>query len=224
MLWRQLSHKNVLPLLGVIVTGDPESETLSLLSPWAESGTVTRYLKRSIRKGEDPDRLGIVADVLAYMHSHDPPMVHADIHPGNILIDEKPETFVTDFGFSRFSGSFTTTGNNRAKGIPAYWAPELWKETGRWKPSVEADVYAFGCLCFEIYTLKAPWSGLSNYYIEKRVAAGERPERPLEAIPDAVWDIIESCWQDDPKDRMSMKNAWIRLKALHDTSRGRLEQ
>ncbi|TFK53487.1 kinase-like protein [Heliocybe sulcata] len=216
VLWRQLSHKNVLPLLGIFDVGgtdDLGELRLAMVSPWAHNANVINYVTK--QGGNPTSILAAVADVLSYMHAHDPPMVHGDIHPGNILIDKYGHPLVTDFGLSRFHGSSTTNGTSGDKGPDAYRPPEHWDLTQpRWEPTTYSDMYSFGCLCFHIYALRAPWQGRTPRRIEISVKAGERPERPSEGISDPAWVIIQSCWVHESKRRMSSTEAWVALKRL----------
>lgn len=91
---------------------------------------------------------------LRHLHSRSPPICHADIKPGNVLINDLGQAVLSDFGLSRamsdldVSSGFTTS--ETVKGTFAYMAGEL--SSGQ-KPSPESDVYAFGGLMLTVSLL-----------------------------------------------------------------------
>ncbi|KAJ7839211.1 kinase-like domain-containing protein, partial [Mycena olivaceomarginata] len=76
LIWKELSHPNVLPLLGIDLTARKPS--CCLVSPWMENGNVTAFLERH----PDFNKSSLVRDIangLEYLHALDPPVVHGDI-------------------------------------------------------------------------------------------------------------------------------------------------
>ncbi|KAJ7270277.1 kinase-like domain-containing protein [Mycena rebaudengoi] len=55
------------------------------------------------------------------------------------------------------------------------------------------DVYAFGCVCLELYTGQPPFAGLSDAATLSKVIEGVRPKRPS-TMSDALWDHVNMCW------------------------------
>ncbi|EPQ57118.1 kinase-like protein [Gloeophyllum trabeum ATCC 11539] len=219
VVWKQVWHDSIAPLLGIWEWHEAGSALHCMVSPWAKYRDLWTYLQISPRdKAYDPLKILVnIADALSYLHAHNPPLVHSDLHPGNVLITHNLEPKLTDFGLSTFYGSLTTAGTETEKGAFQYLAPELMSFSGKRDPKPASDMYAFGCLGYTAYTSQWPWpqhrSRSAVTYVVKRL--GERPARPSEPeIPEAVWTTIESCWAQDPEERMTSLEAWQRLRAL----------
>ncbi len=86
---------------------------------------------------------------LDYAHSQG--ILHRDLKPGNILVDLERGPMLTDFGFAKLVGeshrSVTVSGD--IVGTPHYIAPEAWEGE---KATPQADIYALGCILYEIVT------------------------------------------------------------------------
>ncbi|KAJ8083210.1 hypothetical protein PM082_009082 [Marasmius tenuissimus] len=204
IVWRQLKHPNLLPFLGIYYL-ENESQ-FCLVSPWMENGNLVQYL-RATRK-EDVDHLALVYDVatgLAYLHSRK--VVHGDLKGVNILITPDGRACIGDFGLSCIAdthGLRLTTSTSRPAGTGRWLSPEILNGTSI-GPSKPSDVYAFGCVCYEIFTSLQPFHELLN---EMAVAIqvivyDRRPERPegVAELTDDIWSIMQSCWHGDKSAR-----------------------
>ncbi|KAF7329029.1 RBR-type E3 ubiquitin transferase [Mycena venus] len=131
-----------------------------------------------------------IAQGLQYLHSRN--IVHGDLRGANILINDDGSACLADFGLSRFSDATSLMSTNRGGSL--YWmAPEL-IDPGRFgyqfTRTPATDVYAFGCVCLELYTGRPPFYNLNEPAALIRILNGERPERP--SAPPAMSDIL---WQ-----------------------------
>ena len=145
-------------------------------------------LSKAIRKhGGLPGVVGVPVELslhwlnqilipLAWLHSLDPPAVHGDLHPGNVLITDGGEIKVVDFGLAARLPAVVSGG------AIDYQAPEtLLKEPG----ATQFDVYALGLIWYEMLTGHKPFrsDSLETLGMELHVLSGER--RALEAAGDA---------------------------------------
>ncbi|KAF7326860.1 Kinase-like protein [Mycena venus] len=201
LVWKDMHHPHILPFLGVDQHSFPPA--LCIVSPWMEHGTVLNYVKvhghANVNKLLHEIALG-----LHYLHSRN--VVHGDLRGGNILIKEDHTACLADFGLSIFSDA--TSPMNPTCGGSAHWmAPELLypERFGclEFARTPASDVYAFGCVCFEIFTGQHPFSNLPGPAATMKVVDGERPERPsgLPAVSDALWRHMTAYWSQNPTAR-----------------------
>jgi serine/threonine-protein kinase len=83
-------------------------------------------------------------------------VLHRDVKPSNVLLDDDGRAAVTDFGLARGADSTRLTRDGQLLGTAHYLAPELIEGEAA---SVASDVYAFGCLLFETLTGAPPFAG-----------------------------------------------------------------
>ncbi|KDQ07891.1 hypothetical protein BOTBODRAFT_139568, partial [Botryobasidium botryosum FD-172 SS1] len=175
--WRRLRHPNVLPFLGWHQRGS----TTYLVSLWMENGHVSDF----VQKHPEADSLQLLVQVasgLEYLHTREPPVIHGDLRGPNILISQSGDVCIADFGLSELKAEghehYSTPWFSA--GHPRWQAPELIRaETNEEaRRTVASDVFAFGRVMLEIFTMKAPFFYIHNLGIAWRVAAGELPNRP----------------------------------------------
>ena len=95
---------------------------------------------------------------MSYLHSHE--ILHRDLKPDNILLDEYMFPKIGDFGLSKSYDHQTNSFINQSaagtlKGTPIFMSPEIWSK-GEYSKS--SDVYAFSIALFQIMTLEKPFS------------------------------------------------------------------
>ena len=130
---------------------------------------------------------GDVADALGYAHSLG--VVHRDIKPENILLADG-RALVTDFGIARAinaAGSDRLTETGIALGTPAYMSPEQGTEEGG--VDGRSDLYALGCVVYEMLTGAPPFTGPTAQAILARHAVD--PVAPIRTVRDTVSEGVE---------------------------------
>src|SRR3989449_57868 len=131
---------------------------------------------------------GDVADALSYAHSLG--VVHRDIKPENILLADG-RALVADFGIARAitaAGSERLTETGIALGTPAYMSPEQATEEGA--VDGRSDLYALGCVVYEMLAGTPPFTGPTAQAILARHAID--PVAPIRTVRDTVTPGVES--------------------------------
>ncbi|KAJ7098468.1 kinase-like domain-containing protein [Mycena crocata] len=206
LVWQGLDHRFILPLIGI----DRETfhPSFCMVSPWMKHGTVLKYLRD--RGRGDVDRLLLqIAEGLEYLHSMN--IIHGDLRGANVLISDDGSACLSDFGLTTtISDADTSTlggaSSSADRGGSLRWqAPELIDPHSmgfeRFLRTPASDVYAYGCVCLELYTGKPPFSELSaDGGVIFRVLKGERPEKPTN-ITGALWNLVTVAWAHHANDR-----------------------
>ncbi len=204
----KLSHPHILPVYdsGEVTQPSAESRTATTLlyyvMPHVEGGTLRdRLLRDSQLPLNEAIRLAReVAEALAYGHSRG--IMHRDIKPANILL-AAGHALVADFGIARAIGSEgeALTGTGLAVGTPNYMSPE--QASGDREVDGRADIYATGCVLYEMLAGEPPFTGPSARAIIMR-SMTERP-RPItatrEEVPVPVETVIMKALAKNPADR-----------------------
>lgn len=128
----------------------------------------------------------------AVHHAHQHGIIHRDIKPGNILLDESGEPYLTDFGLARFVEENTgLTGSHMLVGTANYMAPE--QADGRGQDITTAvDVHALGAVLYEMLTGRPPFVGNSMAEILRGVCESE-PVAPHVLRPEVDRDLSTIC-------------------------------
>jgi serine/threonine protein kinase len=108
----------------------------------------------------------------AVQHAHERGVLHRDLKPGNILLDQNGEPHVTDFGLARQLGaesSLTVAGS--PVGTPSYMAPELAR--GDRDATTAADVWSLGAILYELLSGRPPFTGDSLPEVLRRIVEEE---------------------------------------------------
>jgi serine/threonine protein kinase len=203
---QELAHPNIVPFYGLYQTAG----FAFLLEHYIDGPTLKELLRQ--RAGEplpSAEALAILKALcaaLGYAHAHG--VVHCDIKPGNVMVDQGGNVYLTDFGIARHAESTTTTLGQA--GSPAYMTPEQI----RGEPVTPAtDVYALGVLLFEMLTGQRPFSGAEEDSESGGASRAERtkfahlllsPPDPQDInpeLPGALVQVLLTALAKDPHER-----------------------
>ncbi|PVF95321.1 kinase-like protein [Serendipita vermifera] len=228
--WFKLRHKNILPLHGYCHDLGKQG---ALVSPWYQNGNVGHYIRPedSSRQVAPLQRFNLwcgIIEGLAYLHANG--VVHGDLKPTNVLVDDEVNARVCDFGLATiFSEEMVGATPTPVHSSTMRYLPfELIVAEDTVTPTEASDIYALGCLALEIIFLTSPYANRRNpAQIFRDVAKRDPPaqampikDEPPPPILQELWNRLKACWNTDPKKRPSAQQ----LKAFVDENREELTQ
>ena len=176
--WAKLRHPNIVILLGVYFISGSSSPQIVLEKM---DTSLRNYLERHT-KGDFPlvhkvDVLKQIAQGLSYLHHLNPPLVHHDLSPNNVLLNEVSfTTKLTDFGMTRAVNPSALTRMSSIKGTLAFMAPEALRNKPRYDDKL--DTFSFGNIIISTVIHEWPNPGDPNRYEgEKLIALTEYQRR-----------------------------------------------
>ena len=204
----QLSHPNIVP----IYTVDEADGLVYFVMAYVSGDNLAKRLhERGVLTVDETRRiLRDVADALAYAHERG--VVHRDIKPDNILLDdESGRPMVTDFGIARAvsDGDSRLTATGMAIGTPAYMSPE--QAAGEREIDGRSDLYSLGILGYQMLAGEPPFSaGSTPAMLVKHIS--ERPvpiEQRRADVPDDLARAVMMLLEKDPANRFPSAGALV---------------
>jgi TolB-like protein/tRNA A-37 threonylcarbamoyl transferase component Bud32 len=214
-----LDHPNILPIYEV----SESEEGLPFFSmKYAEGGSLRASAPTLRTKPRECVRLmAKVARGIAYAHSKG--VLHRDLQPGNILLDENGEPMVSDFGLAKWLDQTSDlTKTLETLGTPGYIAPEQ-TECPADELTSAADIYSLGAILFYLLTGRPPFVGPNVLFVIHQAAATPAPRlRSLAPSLDRDLEtIVARCLESDPKARYQSAGAlaedlgrWLRHEPI----------
>ncbi|XP_006657511.2 probable serine/threonine-protein kinase WNK3 isoform X1 [Oryza brachyantha] len=182
-----LRHRTIVRLDAYWI--DAPRRVLNFVTELFVSGTLRQYREKHRRVSMAAVRRWCrqILDGLAYLHGHEPPIIHCDLKCDNIFVNgNQGEVKIGDLGLA----AFRRGRHVRCVGTPEFMAPEVFDESY----DELADVYSFGMCVLEMVTLDYPYSECSNpIQIYKRVVSGIKPAALCSVRDPAVRQFIERC-------------------------------
>eukprot|EP00253_Pinus_taeda_P006563 PITA_06563 len=243
---QKVRHRNLVR----IITSCSNLHFKSLVFELMSNGSLEKhlYINRDENYNTNVCELGLksrldiaidVAHAIEYLHHYSPvQVVHCDIKPSNVLLDEDMVGHVTDFGIARLVGATTNdsfTSTLALRGSVGYIAPEY--GLGE-KVSTQGDVYSYGILLLEMLTRKKPTSDMfdGDLNLSKWVNLA-LPNRMNEVIDNCLlrkvdeYEIEENdkckslhsllrvgllCSKDSPQERPTMRDVLMVLESVRE--------
>ncbi|KAL6280040.1 hypothetical protein ACE6H2_016921 [Prunus campanulata] len=253
---RNIKHRNLVEIITACSSVDFHGNDFkALVYKYMDRGSLEEWLHpptdfEDVREAPESlnldQRLDIAIDVacaLDYLHNHcETPIVHCDLKPSNVLLDNEMTGHVSDFGLARFLSQETGinvsnshTSSIGIKGTVGYAAPEYGMGSD---VSTNGDVYSFGILLLEMFAGKRPtddmFNGDLNLHTYVKMAfsnrvmkivdstlfeegTNERRVQKIEVCLNSIFRIGIECSAESPTDRLkNISDAASELHSIRD--------
>lgn len=187
----RLAHPHIVPIYEI---GEYEGQhyySMKLI----EGGTLAQRMENEEWRTENGGKIaaGIVAKIARAVHyAHQRGILHRDLKPRNILLDEADEPHITDFGLAKLLEDDTSLTRSLAMlGTPSYMAPEQ-AAGGASQLTTAADIYSLGAILYELLTGQPPFRGGTSIEILREVCERE-PAWPHAINPEVDRDLETIC-------------------------------
>jgi len=192
----RLEHAHILPVYDY---GEYEGITYIAMR-YIKAGTLKdRMSAGRLSLDEINHLIGQIGSALDYAHRMG--VIHRDIKPGNVLMDEQGDVYLSDFGLARMmEQSQQLTGSGVGLGTPAYMSPEQGQGN---KIDHRTDIYALGIILYEMLTGRVPYEAETPMAVVLKHINGELPlpHTINPNTPEPVERVILKALAKDPADR-----------------------
>ena len=193
-LLQKLDHPNIVPIIDY---GEHE-DTPYIVMPFFEA-TLQDRLKSSPMTALEGAKLSEqISTALEHAHKHG--VVHRDVKPSNILLDDNGEAYLSDFGFAHWHESKESLTGSALIGTPAYMSPE---QCMGGEIDARSDQYSFGVVMYQIATGRLPFEGETPLAVAMKQINEELPPPKTvnPRLPDGVELVLVKALMKDPDRR-----------------------
>lgn len=205
----KLSHPNIVAVYDAVVEGEQQY----IVMEWVGGGSLKKFCTETNLLPVRQAVLVIFKACRALDYAFQNGVIHRDIKAANILLSDRDEIKISDFGTAQISQAMHTQIDGFV-GSPAYMAPEQINEE---PPSVQTDIYSLGVTFYELLTGRLPYQGTNTVsMINKILNEDPTPIRSIRPdLPEPIVKIVEKAMAKEPAKRYQ---AWYDMASdLADT-------
>ncbi|HEX9390863.1 MAG TPA: serine/threonine-protein kinase [Usitatibacteraceae bacterium] len=198
----KLSHPNIVAVYDAVIEDDMQY----IVMEYVGGGSLKKYCTETNLLPVRQAVLVIFKICRALDYAFQNGVIHRDIKAANILLDERDDIKISDFGTAQISTS-THTQIDGFVGSPAYMAPEMINEE---PPSVQSDIYSLGVTMYELLAGRLPFQATNSVAMINKIL-NEEPT-PLKSIrPDLPEKLVEIVEKAMAKDAAQRYPAWYAM-------------
>ncbi|PUZ44452.1 hypothetical protein GQ55_8G100400 [Panicum hallii var. hallii] len=251
---RYIRHRNLIRVISLCSTFDTtRNEFKALILEYMANGNLENWIRPKGYEQSTKEPLSLrsritvavdIASALDYLHNRcTPPVVHCDLKPSNVLLDDQMVACLSDFGLAKFLSCDSSEGlndlsrNAGPKGSVGYIAPEYGMGC---KLSCEGDVYSYGIILLQMVTGKNPTDDLFkdgldlHNFVESSIPhnigeivepsltkyhKSEEAEQAMVGMQTCVLQLAKlgvKCSKISPKDRPTMEDVYAEITAIKE--------
>ncbi len=195
----RLDHAGIVPIYEI---GEHDGQAFFAMK-FIEGGSLAQHIERFHANPREAVKL-LIKVARAVHHAHQRGILHRDLKPPNILMDEYDQPLITDLGLAKkTSGGSDLTHTGAVLGTPSYMPPE--QAAGNQAVTTAADIYSLGAIMYELLTGGPPYKGASAVDTVMKVLQGSPPEPgKINANVDRDLELIcMKCMEREPDARYS---------------------
>jgi serine/threonine protein kinase len=190
-------------IIAVLDTGRTEDDRGFIVYEFARGSTFRdRISNQSVERDLAVRWVIQVAEALHAAHKCG--IVHRDVKPANILIDEADQARLTDFGIAKLDDRFYADDAGTIVGSLAYMSPEQAAGLSHWA-TPQSDIYSLGVVLYQVLCGRMPFSDVNSDELRKQIIGrAVSPPRSIDdGIPKALENICLKCLAKKPEDRFT---------------------
>jgi serine/threonine protein kinase/Flp pilus assembly protein TadD len=190
ILARQITHRNVIRIFDLGIADSFKFITMDYVEGRDLSKILSERGKFSVHEGCE-----VVRQICSGLEAaHSEGVVHRDLKPQNVMLDEQGRVYLMDFGLARSMELVGMTRTGALIGTPTYMSPE--QARGE-KADVRTDIFALGVIFYEVLTGKRPYKDepMMATLIRRTKELATPPCQVEPSVPQAISDIVMKCLQ-----------------------------
>jgi TPR repeat protein len=197
-----LEHPNIVPIYAFGIDDGIPWMAMRLIA----GGTASSLLQR--RRLEPLEAIRILQGVASALdHAHSRGIVHRDVKPQNVLLDEAGQVYLADFGIAKIvEGSTVMTRTGMVTGTPEYMAPE---QAQAQTIDHRADIYSLGILAYQMLTGRLPYQADTPVAVVMKHILEPLPLPAAGEVPEPVARALMKCLDKKPEARWPSASAFV---------------